>query len=671
VSAPITIIGVQKASIELKDTGSTCLPYAITLVNKTAAATKSIWYFSDGTSLVGDSVRYIFKNNGEYAVKLRTQSTQGCTYEDSMPISVKVPERTVSFNSGYTCANNNVTFNAALIPGDSVRWNFGDGTSLITQQSRIQHKYINGGTFIPTVQVLAATGCTMPLSVKDTIKVDAINADFTLHAVFDCGKATYQFLDSSNSIFGIQQWTWLANNQLLGNQSALSQVYTTEGNHNITLVVKGKSGCSDTTQATYNVKIYQYPKASIQSVQDVCRTALINFTGNATSQDSIIYKQWDLGNGTTSKDSITAIIYNNSGDYKVKYTVSTINHCADSALKQITVHALPKVAAMAPQRICKGDSIQLNVSGAERYIWKDQKNNIICENCTVPTVAPTANTQYYVVGYNEFGCSQMSATNITVIQPFKLLVSPNDTICSGQQKQIIAIGANNYQWVAPDGSSLGTSSSLYVSPTNSTTYSVIAKDSYNCFTDTGKVSIIVGNPTQITVGKDTILQAGDVYNFRAVAEKQDIKQWAWSGANNLSCYNCQEPQAKISDDACISCVATNVYGCQSADTICLKTFCPTAEIYVPNVFTPDGDGINDVLMVQGKGIKVIKHFMIFNRWGELLFERSNFMPGDPAYAWDGKIRGKPATPDVFVYVCEVLCEKGLPNIYKGNVAILK
>jgi hypothetical protein len=76
-------------------------------------------------------------------------------------------------------------------------------------------------------------------------------------------------------------------------------------------------------------------------------------------------------------------------------------------------------------------------------------------------------------------------------------------------------------------------------------------------------------------------------------------------------------------------------------------------------------------MVQGKGIKVVKHFMIFNRWGELLFESSNFMPGDPAYGWDGKVRGKPATPDVFVYVCEVLCDKGFPNIYKGNVAILK
>jgi hypothetical protein len=187
---------------------------------------------------------------------------------------------------------------------------------------------------------------------------------------------------------------------------------------------------------------------------------------------------------------------------------------------------------MAPKRICKGDSIKLNVTGAERYIWKDQNNNIICENCRTPTVMPEKNTQYYVVGYNEFGCSQMSATNVTVVQPFTLLVSPNNTICVGQQKKIIALGASNYQWIAPDGSSLGTSSSLSVSPSTSTTYRVIAKDNYNYFTDTGTVSIMVGNPTPISVGKDTIMQAGDIYNFRAMADKQDIKQLAWSGANN-------------------------------------------------------------------------------------------------------------------------------------------
>ena len=92
---------------------------------------------------------------------------------------------------------------------------------------------------------------------------------------------------------------------------------------------------------------------------------------------------------------------------------------------------------------------------------------------------------------------------------------------------------------------------------------------------------------------------------------------------------------------------------------------------MPNAFTPDGDGINDKLMVQGTGIQIIKSFRIFNRWGELVFERTNFSPGDPSCAWDGTVRGKPASSDVFVYVCEVLCDAGYPGIFKGNVGLIK
>jgi hypothetical protein len=78
-----------------------------------------------------------------------------------------------------------------------------------------------------------------------------------------------------------------------------------------------------------------------------------------------------------------------------------------------------------------------------------------------------------------------------------------------------------------------------------------------------------------------------------------------------------------------------------------------------------------VLIVQGKGIKMVKSFRIFSRWGELVFEKSNFSPGDASAGWDGKIRGIPASPDVFVYMCEVICEKGIPSMFKGNVAIIK
>ena len=114
----------------------------------------------------------------------------------------------------------------------------------------------------------------------------------------------------------------------------------------------------------------------------------------------------------------------------------------------------------------------------------------------------------------------------------------------------------------------------------------------------------------------------------------------------------------------------NSFGCRAVDSIFLTAFCKKAEVFVPNAFTPDGDGLNDVLMIRGSGITV-KSFRVFNRWGEAIFEKLNFTPNDPKYGWDGKRRGVAATPDVYVYTAEVVCDNGAVYTYKGNTTILK
>ena len=70
-------------------------------------------------------------------------------------------------------------------------------------------------------------------------------------------------------------------------------------------------------------------------------------------------------------------------------------------------------------------------------------------------------------------------------------------------------------------------------------------------------------------------------------------------------------------------------------------------------------------------IKQVKQFTIFNRWGQIVFERQNFQPNDPSSGWDGKIKGTPAASGVFVYIAEVVCENDVHYMYKGNVTLLK
>jgi gliding motility-associated-like protein len=100
-------------------------------------------------------------------------------------------------------------------------------------------------------------------------------------------------------------------------------------------------------------------------------------------------------------------------------------------------------------------------------------------------------------------------------------------------------------------------------------------------------------------------------------------------------------------------------------------FCKSAQLFIPNAFTPDGDNVNDVFMVRSTGIASVKSFRIFNRYGEIVFEKYNFAPNTPAYGWDGNINGQKGIPAVYVYIAEVVCENGTEYKKHGNVTLLR
>jgi gliding motility-associated-like protein len=94
-------------------------------------------------------------------------------------------------------------------------------------------------------------------------------------------------------------------------------------------------------------------------------------------------------------------------------------------------------------------------------------------------------------------------------------------------------------------------------------------------------------------------------------------------------------------------------------------------VYIANAFTPDGDGKNDYLFVQGKGIALVKSLRVFNRWGQVVFEGVNLAPNDVRAGWDGRIKGQPAGTDVYVYTAEVVCDNNVPYTYKGNTTLIR
>jgi gliding motility-associated-like protein len=94
-------------------------------------------------------------------------------------------------------------------------------------------------------------------------------------------------------------------------------------------------------------------------------------------------------------------------------------------------------------------------------------------------------------------------------------------------------------------------------------------------------------------------------------------------------------------------------------------------VFVPNTFSPNGDGSNDVFYVRGKGLERVKSLRIFNRWGQIVFEKRDFPVNDASAGWNGTFMGNRPHPDVYIYQVEVFCDNSEIIRFEGNVALIQ
>jgi gliding motility-associated-like protein len=251
-----------------------------------------------------------------------------------------------------------------------------------------------------------------------------------------------------------------------------------------------------------------------------------------------------------------------------------------------------------------------------------------------------------------------------------MIASPNDTVCAGKSIQLNANRATRYQWSPATGLNNPNIANPIATPSISTMYTVVGFDAMGCFTDTASVYLMIGQNPSVQVGPDISAQTGSIITLNSSVPTGANVSYNWSPSNHLSCNNCPNPSLTVTGNQMLTLTVQNKFGCTAVDSLYVVTFCKDAQVFVANAFTPDGDNINDMLIVRGTGITV-KSFRVFNRWGNVVFEKQHFQPNDPKYGWNGKVNGVPATPDVYVYIAEVTCDNGTVYFHKGNTTILK
>lgn len=666
----VTVGNTLPGTISISAITSPCAPFTVTFVNRDRPSASVVWDFGDGNTAPGDSVVHTYLTSGNFTTTVVVTAPGGCVYNSTQLITVNGPSGTLSYNSGFACFPNPVRFDATAINTNTYQWNFGDGNTQTTTSGTVFHNYTNPGVYVPSVNLQNTGGCNYPIRGLDTVKVDKVDAGFQWTTQNDCGSTTLTFTDTSFIYFGTAQTTWDFGDGGTATGSVVTHTYTSGSSYPVTMTVTGISGCTKTVVTPIPVVVHDIPNVSITADPVRCANETVTFVSNISSFDPINVIRWTISNGATGNGSTFSYIFNNAGTYTVQLIAITSFGCADTSVHTIQINPVPVMTASSPVTICLGASTQLNASGAPAYNWTPT-NGLSCTTCNNPVATPTATTPYVVTGTNSFGCNTSLTVVVTVIQPINLTVSPDDSICIGQSINLLASGATSYIWSPAATLSDPNISNPIATPLVTTIYRVVGYDGFNCFTDTAFVIVGVGLYPTISLGPDRTLSTGTQLPLTSVVTNGPLVQWSWTPSTNLSCNNCGVPIATVRTDITYILEGTTAYGCSAKDTIKIKTFCKDAQVFIPNAFTPDGDGVNDYLTVRGTGIASVKSFRIFNRWGELIFERNNFSPNNDVYGWDGKTKGKLNQPDVFIYTAEVICDNGTPFTYKGNTTIIK
>lgn len=539
-----------------------------------------------------------------------TATLGGCSSNTAGPFtltSFSAPATPTAGSNGPLCAGGTLNLTASAAPAGATYAWTGPGGYTSTLQNPVR---ANAATEMSGTYTVTVTlnGC---ISAPGSINV-TINASGTATAGSNsplCAGGTLTLLGGINSTAAFS-WTWKGPNNFSSNQQNPSlQNVTAAASGTYTVTASSPTG-SCPSSATLNVLVTAQPAISAGSVTNpgICATG----TGFITLQGL-------LPNAT----------------YAVQYTKN----------------GMPQ-PALALTAGAGGSVVIPNLAGG-------LYTNITASqgNCISNTVGPFTITE-------------------TDALPAPPRATGNTPLCVGGTLQLSAstsfTGRLAYQWSGPNGF---TSTAQNPSIGNITLaaagkyYVVVSAGS--CVSPKDSVDVQIGSNPVVSLGPDLVLAPNSQHTFTPSIQNGPVSQYLWTPATNLSCTACASPVVTAQANASYILKVTNSYGCSASDTITIKTRCEGSNVFIPDAFTPDGDGLNDKFMIRASGPIRVNYFRIFNKWGELVFEKTNFGPNDPAYGWDGKVKGVAVPPDVFVYTALVTCAGGASFPYKGNVTILK
>lgn len=672
VKGPVAGFEVIKDNICFKD------PVILKDTSKSYGSTiqSRIWNFGDGnTSNQAGTVTHTYDNPGYYYVSLHVTDASGCTAStasSSKTVTVNGPKAAfypsgtnVHLNTTVYFYNNTNNYNSYTT---IYQWDFGNGVTSTAYNP--SYTYTTPGTYTVTMTATnTLTGCSST-ATPVMITVRDFNSAFEVSTTSITGKSCppvlARFVNTSSNYTRV---TWdFGDGIKADNLNYPSHIYEKPGKYTVTLFVYGPNGL--TGQYTEEIVVSQ-PEAIVTAIMPegcIGHTPTLSAAGSNTKSYT-----WDLGDGSMlqTTDTFAKHTYTIPGIYTPVLLMNDGNGCTAAArsMDKIIIRPDP-VIAVAPAQpvICLGASTPLQATGALHYTWTPA-TGLSAADTDAPIAYPTTSTTYTVKGADDLGCTGSHSVTVKVVQPVTLQLPPTASICAGNTLQLQASGAELYNWIfTTTGLSSTTIPDPVASPAATTVYTVRGSDSYHCFSDTAEINVTVHPLPAVNAGIDHEVLPGTPVQLSPVYSN-DVIRWNWSPAQYLSCASCATPVSNPMAQTMYRLTVWNQHNCQATDSLLIKMICEESRVAIPNAFSPNNDGVNDLWTI--KGISLVKHLLVFNRWGQKVFERSNFIASDRASCWDGTFKGYHAPPGTYVYFVEMECPTGGVFTRKGTVVLTR
>ncbi|MGC4056757.1 MAG: gliding motility-associated C-terminal domain-containing protein [Chitinophagaceae bacterium] len=384
---------------------------------------------------------------------------------------------------------------------------------------------------------------------------------------------------------------------------------------------------------------------------------------------------WTGPDGFTSTDRLPSFTTtpNSGGTYTL---VVSVGECIyQPSFTTLVITPTPdKQKLQNPYRLCEGTDLIIDLVRQPNVNYEWAGNGVVQTNSplTLKNIATDKTGTYFLTASSENGCVTMDTAQVYVDTRLSFAIVSDTAICTVDSAWLqVTTNGTSVTWDPVAGLSSATGTMVMARPSVNTVYTATVHSDNTCPDRSGSVNVQLIPTPQVT-GYDTLVRMNIPYTLLPTYG-QDVVKYRWEPADSLSCANCPNPVFNSSKDMTYIIYASNTQGCTGHDTMIVRVFCDGANITMPNAFTPNNDGNNDIFYVRGTGFTV-KSFAIYNRLGQEVFRKENFNANDPKFGWDGTFNGQSISDaSGFVYMLEAVClhSNNEPILIKGTVLMIK